>query len=618
MRTPTLPLAILSALLWTSLTCADQHSGPLGVRRLNNLVATLLESGPVSNPKTSLRFNRPTDGWIFVSASCNGPARITLNPGSKGEVILIENKNGRKTSEAMRRVAKGEHAIQVACDRGAVVESLAVRAIPELIHCGLGFNSSIKSYGLYDMAFLEKDVLPNITGTIVPHNIKLTQEAIDDWHRQGKWFIAEVGINGQAKTAEEHFKHWAGYLDKAPFMDGIIVNEFIVNNPAAAPGTTLSPERQQRMKLEQQKYRQYEAAIKMLHADTRYQTKMYYGYVGGSGRKLNQEIVGPTFARTLVDCDYRIALERYLFERSSEKASKEALDELVAGISDWEAKAPGAKEHMVIAFGLFSMPPGGINKLPHVDYHVWMDQQMNVVANNPQLAGIAGIEWWTTILADEETTRFVGKLYRHYAIEGKKTMLTRDPLFMTHIQNADFQNNLEGWTLNAAEPGAIEHKSFPRYGRIEGRYMGLGRPADPEHLGDGFIWMKRSAKGPNTFSQTIKNLEPGRLYSMKMFSCDYNDLVKPAKKTQEQANRFMGKVTLEGVDIDAKKSFTEMYASNPEPTIPVWITYHWTVFRAKGPEAKLTVSDWSGNEKPGDAFGQEQTFNFVEIQPYHE
>jgi hypothetical protein len=196
-------------------------------------------------------------------------------------------------------------------------------------------------------------------------------------------------------------------------------------------------------------------------------------------------------------------------------------------------------------------PPGGINKLPGVDYHVWMDQQMNVVANHPVLSELRGLNWWTSLLADEETVRWVGKLYRHYAIEGRTNLLTKpDPLFLPHIQNADFEKGTEGWTLKPAENGTIEAKSYPRYGRIEGRYMGLGRPADPEHIGDTFLWMKRSDKGPNTFSQTIKNLQPGRLYSMKMFSCDYNDLMNQKTKKVEEANKFMGTVEIEGVDVD--------------------------------------------------------------------
>ncbi len=329
-------------------------------------------------------------------------------------------------------------------------------------------------------------------------------------------------------------------------------------------------------------------------------------------------MLGATFAPTLVDCDYRVALERYLHEMSSEAGSQQALQTFVEGINDWEAKAPGVKEKMIIAFGLFSIPPGGINKQPNVDYHVWMDQQVNVVANHPALAGIAGIEWWTSILADEETTRFVGKLYRHYAIEGSTTLLTHDPLFLSHVQNADFEHGIDDWKLEPAADDTIAAKSFPRYGRIEGRFMGLGRPADPEHIGDTFLWMKRSERGPNRFSQTVENLEPGRLYSLKMFTCDYNDLIHPQTRKQDDAQKFIGRVTLEGVELDTKRSFTEMYASSPEPPVPVWITYHWKVFRATQPTATLVVSDWAVDQQAAGPFGQEQTFNFLELQPYHE
>jgi hypothetical protein len=252
-----------------------------------------------------------------------------------------------------------------------------------------------------------------------------------------------------------------------------------------------------------------------------------------------------------------------------------------------------------------------------VDYHVWMDQQMNLVANHPTLSGLAGLEWWTSTLADEETVRFVGKLYRHYAIEGRTNLMTKDPLFLTHIQNADFEKGTEGWTLRPAENGSIAAKSFPRYGRIEGRYMGLGRPADPEHIGDTFLWMRRSEKGPNTFSQTISNLEPGRLYSMKMFSCDYDDLINPKARKPEDAKSIV-KVVIDGVELDRRRSFTEVYSSSPEPKIPVCITYYWKVFRAKGTTALMTVSDWPEQREPGLAYGREQAFNFLEIQPYWE
>jgi hypothetical protein len=589
-----------------------------GERKLNNLVTQLLEATLVSKSGNAFSFTRPRPGWILVSADCKGTGTLKIALDKESDPLIVRENGADGIEEAVRYVEKGQHTLSVDSEGDVRVQRLVVKAIPELIHCGLGFNPAIKSYGLYDMAFLKKDILPNITTLIVPHNIELPRSTIDDWHAQGKKFVAEVGINAQAKTSDEHFEFWTGLLDKAPFLDGILINEFIVNNPSNRSGDSISPERQKRMEQEQERHKVFEQAFKTLRADDRYRNKMLYAYVGGSGKKLNQEMIGPSFVRTLVDCHYRIALERYLFEVSSEKASKDALQAFVDGIADWEAKEPGVKQQMVIAFGLFSMPPGGINKQPNVDYHVWMDQQMNVVANNPAMADIGGLEWWTTLLADEETTRFVGKLYRHYAIEGKTELLTKDPLFLPHIQNADFEHGLEGWKLEPAETGSIEAKSFPRYGRIEGRYMGLGRPADPEHIGDTFLWMKRSQKGPNRFSQAIKNLEPGRLYSMKMFSCDYHDLVDPKTKTIDEANKFLGHVTLEGVDVDTKRSFNEMYASNPEPKIPVWITYHWKVFRAKATTATLTVSDWPNDKEPMGPVGQEQTFNFLEIEPYHE
>jgi hypothetical protein len=592
-----------------------------GERRRNNLVSELLDASSISGDSTVVWVTRPGDGWIFISATCagDGTVDVLLDDAAKSDSVVTYRATGLKTVEGVRFVKKGAHRVRVDCNGSARVDRLVVKAIAELIHSGLGYDPAIKAFGHYDMAFLERDVLPNVTTLVVPHNLRLPQPVIDDWHRQGKRFIAEVGVSGEAKTADQHTAYWTGLLDSVSFADGIIIDEFIINRPSSRTprNPSAGSPRQSKRAQEQEQYRTYEKALKQLRAGGRLKDKQVYVYFGGSGNTLNQEIIGPTFIRTLRDCGHRIALERYIFERSSEERSRDALRAFVEGITDWNAKESGVNRDMIVAFGLFSMPPGGINKLPNVDYHVWMDQQMHVAANDPALAGISGLEWWTTLLADEETVRFVGKLYRHYAIEGKTEMLTHDPLFLPHLRNADFEHGTEGWDLHPAEAGSIQAKSFPRYGRIEMRYMGLGRPPDPEHIGDTFLWMKRSAKGPNTFSQTAKNLEPGRWYTLEMFSCDYQDFVHPKAKTMEQANKFIGTVTIAGVEIDPKRSFTEMYPTAPEPKIPIWITYHWMVFKALSPTAKLTVSDWVPRRKQGGSDGQEQIFNFLELQPYH-
>jgi hypothetical protein len=606
---------LIGALLFSTCVCATARGDGTvvfsGQRKRNNLVSDLLEVTAISKSGNSFKFTRPGDGWIFLSAVYKGKGKLSIlldNASGGAPVVLYAADNDDKRSalaEAVRRVAKGEHKIRVDCAGDVRIDKLVVRSIPELVQCGLN-SSSIKSYGPFDMAFLKKDVLPNVTTLIVPPGIKLPQSVIDDWHRQGKKFIGEVGLNREGRTGDANFKYYTRFLDAAPFLDGLIINEFGMNRIARPP----DPVPQARAA---ERHRPYEEAFRKMRADDRYRDKVVYGYFGGSGNVVNYDETGKTFVRTLIDLKYPIALERYLYERPSEKASEAALQTFVDGIADWEAKEPGAKKNMLLTLGLFNAPPGGINKLPNVDFHVWMDRQMNVVANHLVLADIAGLNWWTSAQADEDSVRFVGKLYRHYGIDGKTDMLTRDPLFLTHIRNADFENGIEGWTVRAAEAGSIAPKSFPRYGRIQGRY-----PRDREPIGDKFLWMKRSAKGPNTFSQTIKDLQPGRLYALKMFTCDYKDLTDPRKKQREEAEKFIGSVVLEGVELDAKRSFREMYASNPEPRIPVWITYHWTIFKALGPTAKLTVSDWPAERDPAATFGQEQTFNFMEIQPYRE
>lgn len=615
-----LTMCTTSVLVFACSLSAALHSNtsiPEG-RRLNNLVTLLLDVVPAPTTE-SFPFVRPSDGWIFISFTIRGEGtiRLTLDKASPGETSVNPAPGSGPIHEAMHHVTKGRHILQIERTGTISLEHLTVKAIPELMHCGLGFDPQIKSYGLYDMNFLKRDILPNVTTLIVPNNIKLSDSVIEDWHRQGKRFVAEVGINSQAKTADEHATFWTSFFHNAPFIDGIIINEFIVNRPVVEWVQTMTPDRLARMGQERAAYECYCEAFKKIHADSRFADKSIYVYVGGSGKKLNQEIIGTNVIRTILNCGYFVAPERYLHEMSSEQGSLDALQAFLDGLADWEATEPGVKKQMVITFGLFSMPPGGINKQPNVDYHVWMDQQMNLVANDPTLANIAGLNWWTSVLADEETVRFIGKLYRHYAIEGRTDMLTRDPLFLTHIQNADFEHGTDGWILHPAEDGSIAAKSFPRYGRIEGRYMGLGRPADPEHIGDTFLWMKRSEKRPNTFSQTIKNLQPGRLYSFKMFVCDYNDLITPKPRKVEDV-KSISTVLIEGADIDTSRSFTEVYASSPEPQIPVCITYHWKIFRAKTTTATLTVSDWPDPNQPNVPFGQEQAFNFLEIQPYHE
>jgi hypothetical protein len=204
--------------------------------------------------------------------------------------------------------------------------------------------------------------------------------------------------------------------------------------------------------------------------------------------------------------------------------------------------------------------------------------------------------------------RLAARLLRHYAIEGKTERFLKDPYLLKHVQNPDFADGLNGWTVTEAEPGRVTTGSMAGFSWLEGRYP-------PTSQGDTFLLMKRSAARPNVVTQKIRALHPGRLYALRMFSADWKDL----GKKQELAMS----VALDGVEEVPEKSFVYVINScyshvqgefNAEH--PAWFNFFFRVFRARGPEASITISDWAKSTDPGGPIGQEIAANFVQIQPY--
>src|SRR5262249_20535105 len=265
----------------------------------NNLVSQLLEVAAVSKSGNAFAFTRPGEGWIFLSASYKGKGKLTilLDDAPGRAAVALQAADSAAERGALARagppVAKGEHTVRVDCEGDVRVDKLVVKAIPELVHWGLN-SSSIKSYGPFDMDFLRKDVLPNVTTLIVSPGIKLPQPVIDDWHRQGKKFIGEVGLNRDGRTGDDNFTFYTRFLDAAPFLDGLIINEFGMNRIKRPP----DPQRQERAA---QRHRPYEEAFRKMRADDRYKDKVVYGYFGGSGNVVNYDETGKTFVRTLID-----------------------------------------------------------------------------------------------------------------------------------------------------------------------------------------------------------------------------------------------------------------------------------------------------------------------------
>jgi len=563
-----------------------------GLKALNNLVTELLHVGPSAGAEQSFTFTSPREGWVFFASEGSVPAagsiRVSLDGESPGEIIA-HRPSQRGPVEVMRLLPAGKHTLSVISVGGARLRSLVVRAIPELLYCQFQANPHVSEYGPYDWSFLEKHVLPHCT-TVIGGAAPEYAPYIEQWKRMGRHWIVGCGVSGLTGdtqlTADEVEKDWSdspGFQD--PRLDGVIADEFFGG--------------------ESEKYAAWTEALRRILHDPRFKGKTFYPYCGNmfEGRASRE------FIQVAMDAGSRFAWERYFPEQPTEAQARAHLarylrDDMLA----WRKAQPGAAQHMIVCFGYLSQPPESLNINPGADYKVWMDMQFNMLANDPAFEGLYGVMEYLSSYADEENVRWAARLYRHYCIEGHTTPLMSDPYLLPHLKNPDFDHGLDGWKVTAAEPGSISAKSMDGYSWLEGRY--------PETTqGNTFLWMKRSGRGPNTVAQSIKGLQPGRLYSLKMYTGDYQDLALEQKHAVS--------IKLDGVEVLQGKSFQHVfpncYSHNYGPYNTqhhAWMNYHWRVFRASAPQAKITLSDWASERDPGGPIGQELMFNFVEVQPY--
>ena len=564
------------------------------IKVLNNFVMQLLEVTNVSGPYAEYTFSNPRDGWIFiyltVNAADSGRVRLALDSESTEDVVLVHEAGEERTLEAMRFLSAGEHSVNVWCEGGLLTEKLIIRTMPELIYSRFGYNPHVIEYGPYDWKFLEKkDILKNVNTMGVGASAQLPTSLVKLWKRQGKRFIGYCSAPGlkEPSQAPEAYGYWSGLLNKNPDLDALISDEFYPSSKV------------------QEQWLHWTEAVEKIYAQEQFRDKVFCAYVAGD---MWESQLSRSFIQTLMDCSYKFAWERYLVEESTETAARNSLEsQLKQPMLAWRKAQPDVGRYMIICLSILSTPPASFtNNNPSVDYKVWMDMQVNVIANDPAFSDLKGLMWWTSGYADEETIRWEARLFRHYCIEGRTEMLSGDPYKLTHIQNPDFNEGTNGWTTTAAEQGSIEVKSYEDYGKLQGRSWRARE-------GNNFLWMRRSSEGPNVFSQEVRNLRPGRVYSLKMITADYRDLIEGKSNKQTHAVN----IEIQDAEIDADKYFQHSFVSR-RPRRGFWANYHWLIFRAKGSTAELVISDWASDKEPGGPIGQELIYNFIEIQPYLE
>ena len=572
------------------------------VKILNNMVAELLNVQADQTKATRVySFTNPRDGWVFVSSTAAARGRDTVAMSIDDTQVSMHADGKKQTLEAMRHLSAGKHTLTVKCNGSARPTSLIVRAIPELLVPGLGYATWVKPYGNYNMKFLKRCGLLDNLNVIIERTARSEDAAaIAAWADAGKRRLVRHGMYPlyihKNVTPAVVFKDWSDSRGlNSPDYQGVIVDEFSGSGHGGIG-----------------KYPAYSQVIRRIAGDAAFDGKVLYPYcMPMHTSKLSMDML-----EAVVDSGYKWAEEKYLSEQVDEQQAMDYMDRrYVRNTLRYNGQFPGAARHMVMVPGYMSAPPETLNINPAADFKAYMDMQMHMFANNPALFGLYGVQWYHLAYADEEDVRFTAKLFRHYCIEGRKDRLTDDPYMLPHIVNPDFDEGDAGWTLEPVEPGGVATGHSKGYGKLQTRCAG-----GDEDCGDNFLVTKRSAKAPNRFSQQIRQLTPGRTYSVKMFTADY-DHIKKGKSDQKKHHIS---ISVNGVDMIPAKEIHHMFPSGQAGHMyppfdrenNLYVTYHRVVFRAKDTTAMLTISDWASDADPGGPVGQELMHNFIEVQPY--
>jgi len=603
-----------------------------GIKILNNFCWEMIHASPVE--KSKYTFTLPCERWVYIETHAlngiDGVVRLGVDsekpqdsamthyytkPGRNSKHHNVPNPPAREPHKTIKNsmllLKPGKHTVYIDCRGDAKLEKLIVRAVPAIMHFFAGATSGTSQFDKQDWIFLKKH-LPHINTMVsgIEYYSQIGYDYLEDWKKMGRKWLSFVNAPNWMPGTPEFEKNITNYYNalnyragaQHPLIDGIFLDEFVWGETEDGDIFT--------------------GAMNKLHANPKFKGKK----IALSCGPLYGEDAGTELGRVLFQKGDYLLHQRYFHEASTKKQLQKMIQERMTNeMIYWEKAIPGYISNFTFMMGCGSIPPRmnlAIN--PNVDFKVCLDIQMNTLVNHPSYFGLGGFGWWANYLANEETMRWLGKVTDHYAIQGNTGMLSSSDGFkyrLSHLENSDFTQGTDKWNCEAAAPDSMRIQTFDGFGmHVQGRYGGTVH-IDNQGVGNTFLLTKRTAEKPNVFSQEMKNLTPGKLYSLKMYTADYQDLIQGISEK---------KIHSVSIDIDNVEHFTspskmfqialrhnralEKFSNKHE----YWQNYHYRIFRAKGTTATLTISDWETKGEPQGPLGQELTFNFIEVQPYLE
>lgn len=554
-----------------------------GVRVLNNLVWELLSERPgVLSGDRQYTFTQPKRRWIHVHAEGSDFA-LTID----GVEVQMP--------ESMLFLPAGKHVLALASRGKGRVASLTVRSIPRII-----FDSMIPHPHIASAIPFNEDL---VRDHIVPHANTFAVISSTEKPRPQQPLFREIAgtssrilghclvpnqVDGRPIKVDEA----AHYISNTwgmthPDLDGSLADEFGISRPHCAV---------------------YAQAWRRLHADPRFADRDYVPYVG----RLYTGADGRALVQALVDTGSAFAFKRYLRCPATEQAAVDfAWRSFIGEAEKYRTLCPGSIDSMIVCFGYFCAPNEFLSVVPQANYKTFLDMQFHLVATEPEFWAARGLHNYLVHYADEESSRWIAHLFRHYGVEGSTRPAATDPFDSSHhLAEGDFSEDLRRWRLHPAAADSMKVVDEIHFGWLQGRY-----PYTPR--GDTALRMVRREEGPNVAVQAIENLHPGRLYAARMISAVHGDM------TDQQPHAL--RLDIRGAQVLPDPSYTRMFPNSYahsygeyDTNHRAWMMYHWVLFRAETTKAELAITDWAEQGRPGGPIGQAMICNFVQVHPYFE
>ncbi len=552
-----------------------------GIRRLNNLVSELLNRRLAAGaPEAVFDFANPRDGWVFaeIVPEAGGKLRGRAAVFIDGARVIGE---GAERPETFRALGAGPHRIAV---RGRLLGGarLVVRSVPEILDYPPCTNSYVPGNGAYDWGFMKKHILYAVTTL---NGGRLPGEALGEAKAMGLRWLANFAVApmNDASDIRRRLESAAGMTD--PRYDGVTCDELFFGRATIA---------------------NYTQALRMVRNP---RNRLIYTWIVG---KPSVAAVDTDFMSAALNASGgrgRLLVEAYCRPQPDENAAAAWLDEHVADtMRRFNAFFPAAAAGTGIIFGNFTqIPIISLDHDPAVDFKYYLDMQVHLIATDPAFRGLAATGYWGTYYGDEEIVRWSFRLMRHYAVEGKRTMLSKQYGFRYKpgfLVNGDFARGLEGWRVEPAGKGTIRVRTLPGYGKkSEGRW-GAGT------AGDTVCVLSRRAGRPNRLRQQVHGLENGKPYCLQFVTADLDDVVAG----KYNPRRYGIRVELPGVRVLRDRSYVYIdrrhagrYKSNDNVG---QINLVRIVFRATRPTLDLTFHDTPAHP------GENLILNYVQLKPY--